>query len=318
MLSNVSIVGSLAGQCAAEQGRFWDMHDWLFENVSTWRNGDAAANVKAAARTLQLDGDAFDACYDSRAPMVLIREDFEEGRSFGARGTPTFFLNSRLVGGLLPTDQFLQLVDALVAQAETGSLPANVATVAPSPTPDTNFSPETVSVLGSPDAPVTMIEFSDYQCPFCLRHFQQTMPQIKAQYIDTGKVRYIFKDFPIASIHPQAPKAAEAAECAGEQGMYWPMHDRLFQGQQAEWNQNPDAVNIFKGYATELGLDREAFDACLDGGKYEAEVAADLNEGIRAGVTGTPSFFINGRFISGAQPFQVFQQTIDSLLNGGS
>lgn len=290
------------------------MHDWLFTNVGQWRNGDAAANVKEGARSLGLDGEAFDLCFDEQAPLELIREDFNEGRVYGARGTPTFVLNGRVIGGLLPTEQFLTIVDALVAEAETGELPDTVATSAPSPTPDLDFESETTAMRGDPDAPITIYEFSDYQCPFCLRHFEQTMPKLIEQYIDTGKVRYIFKDFPITSIHPQAPKAAEAAECAGEQDRYWDMHDRLFQGQQGDWNQNPDAVNIFKSYAQELGLDTQAFDSCLDSNKYAAEVASDLGEGVGAGVTGTPAFFINGQLVSGAQPFEVFQQIIDTLL----
>jgi protein-disulfide isomerase len=184
----------------------------------------------------------------------------------------------------------------------------------PEPTPDLDFEEESHAVMGDPDAPIVMVEFSDYQCPFCLRYFNETLEQIKQKYVDTGKVFYVFKDFPITQIHPQAPKAAEAAECAGDQDQYWAMHDRIFQGQQAEWNNNPEAVAIFKGYAEELGLDMDAFNACLDSGKYADEVAADLDEGIRAGVTGTPTFFINGEKVSGAQPFQVFEQLLDALL----
>ncbi len=290
------------------------MHDWLFNNVSQWRSGDALTNVKAGARDLGLDGDAFDACFDGQAPLDIVREDYNEGRTFGAESTPTFILNGHIVGGLLPTEQFMAMVDALIVESETGELPDSVVTTVPSPTPDTDFDPETTAMRGDADAPITIYEFSDYQCPFCLRHFEQAMPKIIEQYVDTGNVRYIFKDFPITGIHPQAPKASEAAECAGEQERYWEMHDRLFQGQQADWNQNPDAVNIFKSYAEELGLDTAPFDECLDSGRYTEEVSSDLNEGVQAGVTGTPAFFINGQFVSGAQPYEVFQQLIEALL----
>ena len=314
VLGEASVMASFAGQCAAEQDAFWDMHDWLFTNAAQIKGGDGLTLIKQAARDQGLEGETFDACMDQQSPLDRIQEDFEEGRRWGARGTPTFFINGRVIGGLLPTEQFLQIVDALLAEAETGQLPEGVSAPTPEPTPDTDFEPETTAISGDEDAPVTIIEFSDYQCPFCLRHFEQTMPQIVENYIDTGKVRYIFKDFPITSIHPQAPKAAETAECAGDQGQYWAMHDRLFQGQQADWNQNPDAVTIFKSYAAELKLDTETFDACLDSDKYAAEVASDLDEGVRAGVTGTPAFFINGQFISGAQPFEVFQQILDAQL----
>jgi len=310
VLGQKSVMASFAAQCAADQGKFWEMHDWLFQNKSRI----SPDGLKQAARELGLDGAAFDACFDDQTPRPRIQEDFDEGRRWGARGTPTFFINGRIIGGLLPKEQFLQIVDAVLAEATSGDLPDNVLLPTPTPTPDLDFEEETHAVMGNPDAPVTMIEFSDYQCPFCLRYFNDTLEKVKANYVETGKVFYVFKDFPITQIHPQAPKAAEAAECAGEQGQYWAMHDRLFQGQQAEWNQNPDAVNIFKGYAEELGLDMDAFNDCFDSGKYADEVAADLDEGLRAGVTGTPSFFINGQMVSGAQPYEVFEQVLNAAL----
>lgn len=310
------MIASFAAQCAGEQDQFWDMHDWLFTNGTTLKSGNGVDVVKQAARDLGLEGAAFDACMDTQSPKDLISQDFEEGRKFGARGTPTFFINGRVIGGLLPTEQFIGIIDALLAEAESGELPQGVIEPTPTPTPDLDFEEETVTVMGDENAPVTIVEFSDYQCPFCLRYFQETMPLVKSAYVDTGKVRYVFKDFPITSIHPQAPKAAESAECAGEQDSYWEMHDRLFQGQQEDWNNNPDAVNVFKSYAKELGLDTEAFDACLDSGRYADNVAANLNEGGRAGVSGTPTFFINGEKLVGAQPFQAFQAIIDAQLEG--
>jgi protein-disulfide isomerase len=163
------------------------------------------------------------------------------------------------------------------------------------------------AVLGDDDAPVTIVEFSDYECPFCGRHFQQTYPQLKADYIDTGKVRLVFRDFPL-SFHPSAQKAAEAAECAGDQNKYWEMHDKLFQNQQAL------GVTNLKQYAADLGLNTGTFNSCLDSGKYAQEIQADMADGSAAGVSGTPSFFINGRLVVGAQPYQVFQQAIEAEL----
>jgi protein-disulfide isomerase len=167
--------------------------------------------------------------------------------------------------------------------------------------------------IGEPNAPVTIVEFTDYQCPFCSRHFLETYPQIKANYVDTGQVRYVFMDFPLSSIHPQAQLAAEAARCAGDKGFYMEMHDALF-GRQEEWGGRDDAAEVFLGYAQELGLDGTAFGECLNSRAHESAVLADLEEGVRVGVDGTPAFFINGNFVSGAQPFEVFQQLIDSLL----
>lgn len=173
---------------------------------------------------------------------------------------------------------------------------------------------------GSKDAKVTLIEFTDYQCPFCSRHTKATLPQLEKDFIKTGKIRYVLRDFPLAAIHPLAAKAHEAAHCAGEQGNYWEMHDQLFANQKAlQADKLPD-------YAKAAGVsDASAFQACLDGGKYEARTTASLKEGSEVGVRGTPSFLLghteaNGtvkavQLIRGAQPFPVFQQHINALLN---
>jgi protein-disulfide isomerase len=163
------------------------------------------------------------------------------------------------------------------------------------------------AVLGDPDAPVTIIEFSDYECPFCGRHFDQTYDQIKTEYVDTGKVKIVFKDFPL-SFHENAQKAAEAAECAGEQGKYYEMHDKLFE------NQNALDVASLKTYAKEIGLKTADFNTCLDSGAMADEVQKDFSDGQAAGVTGTPGFFINGVKLTGAQPYSAFKAAIDAEL----
>ena len=173
-------------------------------------------------------------------------------------------------------------------------------------------------MLGDKNAPLTLIEFSDYQCPYCSRFTKEIFPLIKEEYIKTGKVRYVFRDFPIQQIHPKAQKAAEAAHCAGEQDKYWEMHDLLFENQQAF------EINDLKGYAKEMDLDATDFDACLDSGKYAKEIMNDLRAGQRAGVRGTPSFVlgettkdgnIKGRFIRGAQPYLEFKKAFEAMLN---
>ena len=229
------------------------------------------------------------------------------------RGTPNFIVNGHLLQGLLPTQQLMDIIDALIIEAESGALPATVATVTPSPTPDTDFEPETSAPRGEADAPIVIVEFSDYQCPYCLSHYTENMPQLLEDYIDTGKVQYIFKDFPLSEIHPQAQLAAEAAECAGAQDSYWEMHDLLF-AEQAAWSGNADASDVFKEFAAQLDLDADAFAACLDSGEFTGEVQADLFEGLNGGVTGTPAFFINGQFLNGFRPYQDFQQVIEQML----
>jgi len=157
---------------------------------------------------------------------------------------------------------------------------------------------------GPKNAKVTIIEFSDYQCPYCGRA-EKTIKQIKEKY--AGKIRLVFRDFPL-SFHPNSQKAHEAAGCALEQGKFWPMHDKLFENQQAL------EVDKLYGYASELGLDAEKFKACLDSGSRSAEITGDQKAGAAAGVSGTPAFFINGRFVSGAQPFDTFAEIIDEEL----
>jgi protein-disulfide isomerase len=172
-------------------------------------------------------------------------------------------------------------------------------------------------VLGRPDAPVTLVEFSDYQCPFCQRFFVTTLPAIKKDYIDTGKVRYVFRDFPLDRIHPQARKAAEAAHCAGDQGKYWEMHDVLYRNQQAL------QVPELSEHARTLGLDAAKFDECLSSGRHAGQVEKGLTDGAAAGVNGTPGFVVaktkpgdtvEGTPVVGAQPIEVFRKIIDQLL----
>ena len=173
---------------------------------------------------------------------------------------------------------------------------------------------------GQPDAKLTLIEFSDYQCPFCARHSRDTLPQLEREYIASGKLKYVFRNFPIESIHPQAFKAHEAANCAGEQGKYWEMHDRLFA------NQNALGLKDLPNHAKALVPDMPKFQQCLDNGKHASKIRSDLADGQKAGVQGTPSFFLGltepndanikaARIIRGAQPYTAFKQAIDSLLS---
>ena len=160
------------------------------------------------------------------------------------------------------------------------------------------------AMKGNADAPVTIVEFSDFQCSFCARFYSQTLPEITEKYIDTGKVKLIYRDFPL-SFHPQAQSAAEAAECAGEQDKYWEMHDMLYE------NQESLSTDNYKKWAGEIGLDTEKFNNCLDSGKFTSEVENDFAAGSAAGVSGTPSFVIGpsdgkGELVVGALPFEDF------------
>ncbi len=162
--------------------------------------------------------------------------------------------------------------------------------------------------LGPANAPITIIEFSDYECPFCAKWQAEVLPRIQQAY--PTQVRLVYRDFPLTSIHSDALSAAEAANCAGDQGAYWKYHDKLFA---AENGLGKDAL---LKYASDLGLEMTAFESCLNSEKYKSEVEGDLNFAVDLGVRSTPTFFINGLAIVGAQPFEVFKGVIDKELAG--
>lgn len=161
---------------------------------------------------------------------------------------------------------------------------------------------------GDQDAPVVIVEFSDFECPFCAAFYKNTMWQIEKDYINTGKVKLVYRDYPLP-FHPKAQKSAEAAECAFEQNRFWEMHNMIFE------NQNAIDVSDLKQYAVQLGLDSASFNSCLDSGRYADEVQKDFQYGDSIGVTGTPTFFINGEKLVGAQPYSVFNALIDKKLS---
>lgn len=161
---------------------------------------------------------------------------------------------------------------------------------------------------GEEDAPVVLYEFSDFQCPFCARFYTDALPQIEENYIKTGKVKLVYKDFPLDSIHSEATPAALAARCAGDQGQFWEFHDKIFENQQLL------SSSSYTTWANELDLDTATFNECLTSQKHISAIRKDLLEGEKAGVRGTPAFILNGQVISGAQPYVVFQQAIEGAL----
>jgi protein-disulfide isomerase len=191
----------------------------------------------------------------------------------------------------------------------------------PLESPSVTFKLTDEPAKGDRDAKLVLIEFTDYQCPFCARHARETMRALDVEFIASGKLRYVVMDFPLESIHPAAPKAAEAGHCAGEQGKYWEMHDRLFENQR-----NLAHVDLVR-YAQELALDPVTFNECLDSGRYRARVRNSLAAGQQAGVTATPTFFLGiveadgstikaVQAIRGAQPIPAFRSAINKALSG--
>ncbi|MGQ7960131.1 thioredoxin domain-containing protein [Pseudomonas sp. SP16.1] len=185
--------------------------------------------------------------------------------------------------------------------------------------------PMAMNIAGSPylgreDAPVVLIEFTDYQCPFCRRHFEQTHPRLIKEFVDTGKLKIVLKEFPLQKLHPLAPRAAMAAQCAGDQQQYWPMHDLLFQ------NQTGVSMADLESYATSLKLDTPRFLNCMEQGRSAPQIRADFELGVSAGVRGTPFFYFGAldkttpdvvtveRYLYGAHPYETFQQVIEGFI----
>jgi protein-disulfide isomerase len=198
------------------------------------------------------------------------------------------------------TQQRMQEIREQYLETLRAKTPVHMMLEAPRQTIATANSPS----LGPANAPVEIVEFSDFQCPFCLRA-HPTVDQVLKTYGD--RVRFVYRHYPLPG-HPNARPAAEAAECAAEQGKFWPYHDKLFA------SQSRLSEADLKQDAAELGMDASKFNACVDSHKYAAKVEADLHAGQEAGVDGTPAFFVNGRLISGAQPFEAFKKMIDEEL----
>ena len=181
----------------------------------------------------------------------------------------------------------------------------------------------TVPHMGASDAQVAVVEFSDFECPYCGRHFESTLPRIADEYVKTGKVLYIVRDFPIAQLHPHALKAAEAGRCAADQGKFWPMHDMLFSNQE-----HLEAADLLS-YAPLVGLDKNIFEQCFSSGVHSRDVRQAVTYGVSLGVNATPTFFI-GRIdalrgtvhatteLAGAYPYSIFKQKLDETLNSSN
>jgi protein-disulfide isomerase len=313
-----------ASMAAHEQGKFWQYHDKLFANQKALDR----ASLERYAQELGLDMGKFKSALDQGRFRAKVEADMAAGSAVGATGTPTFFINGREFVGAQPFERFKAVIDEEIAKAdkliaagtkpealyakllEEGAKNVPAAPAAPGAPPEAavqNVEVGKAPVRGPKNAPITVIAFSDFECPFCGRVLP-TLKQIEDQY--AGKVRVAFKNQPL-SFHPNAKPAAMAALAAHEQGKFWEYHDKLFANQRAL-----DRASLER-YAQELGLDMGKFKAALDSNKYEAQVSADMSEASRLGVSGTPTFFINGRMIVGAQGFDAFKRIIDEELKKG-
>lgn len=313
-----------AARCAGEAGGpdgYWDMYHKLFENQGEWSGeAEAVPSFKTYASEIGVDQAAFDACLDEGQQSEAVMADYEEAIGLGIQATPSFTVQGSLIEGAVPIEQFREKLDIVVAGGQL-------------PTPTTQPTPEMVEVeaprveveigdapvKGSEDAPVTIIEFSDYQCPYCKMFVDETYPTLIAEYVETGRVRYAFRDLPLTSIHPAAEPAAQAAHCARDQGgdeAYFEMHDALFAEQEA-WGQAESPNVVFGEIATEIGLDGEALVACVEEGTHAETVRVSLDQAVNElGLGGTPTFVINGQVYPGVLTIELLSELVGKAERG--
>jgi protein-disulfide isomerase len=282
-----------AALAAAAQGKFWPMHDLLFANQDHLGKDD----LVRYATGLGLDVAAFSEALRSHAYRPIVERDLAEAAGFRVVATPTLYINGTRIVGARPYEELKRAVDVLLGNAVATDEPETAAGA-----PDVGTAP----TLGPADAPITIVEYSDFQCPFCARALP-VIHQLLQQH--NGLVRVAFKDFPL-SIHPDAPLAHSAAAAAAEQGKFWEMHDALFHDQ-ARLKRN-DLIAT----AQRLGLDVARFRRDLDDPTVNSRIAASKQEGARLGITGTPTFFVNGKRLVGALPVEDFNKVIDAELQG--
>jgi len=311
--------------CAAEeQGKFWEMHDKLFANQAALDR----PSLDKYAQEIGLDVGKFKAALDGGKYKDRVDAELAEAAKFGARGTPSFFINGKPFRGAQPYDNFEKVVKSEIdfanAKLQAGVAPSALyaeltkdgmdkvaeqpAAQKPGAEPSDNSIYKALlgdaPVKGPANAKVTIVMWSDFQCPFCSR-VEPTVSKILETY---GKdVRVAFKQYPLP-FHDKAHLAAEASLAAKEQGKFWEMHEKLFANQGAL-----DRDSLDK-YAQELGLNMKKWKDALDSGKYKEKVDQEMAEGSKVGVNGTPAFFVNGKSLSGAQPFEAFKAKIDESI----
>jgi len=305
---------AIASLAAHNQGKFWEYHDKLFANQRTLDD----ASLETFAKEVGLDVKRWKKDLEDPKLAAIVDRDEKLALSLGAGGTPGFFVNGRFFSGAQPIEVFRAVIDEELRKAQMmvneGMKPSEIyasvlshgvsAPPAPAEPPAQKVDVGTAPAKGSSDAPVTLVAFSDFECPFCSRA-ANTVKQLEEEY--KGKLRVAFKHQPLAR-HPNAKIAAVASMAAHEQGKFWEMHDKLFANQTAL-----DRPALEK-YAQELGLDMGKFKAALDSTKYDEYIAQDSEQGSQLGASGTPTFFINGRQIVGAKPPEVFRRMIDEEL----
>jgi len=307
-----------ASLCAGKQGAeaFWPMHELLFEKAEEWsEQEDLTELFKGYAAELGLDTDAFVACLESGETAAQVQAELERGEALGVGGVPAFFINDWFVSGAQPFEVFQETIEA----ALRGEHPPPTPT--PLPPGATLFDPNPEqpgytyggdAFCGSDEAEIGLIGFVDFQSAENHQYFLEDWPDLEKEYVESGKVRLIVKHFP-ALEHTQGFTAAEAAECAGQQGAFCSMYDLLFT-KQDEWSQLDDVTAVFKEYAAELDLDADIFATCLDEGQTVEKVMQDFTIGQENEFPPAPVFFIFKGEEGGYVPLDQLQEAIEQLL----
>ena len=304
-------LASEAALASGEQGMFWQMQEIIFENQKKLKED----NLLDYAKELGLDLEQFKADLADHRYKPQVDREAQQAVKIGATGTPAFFVNGRYLSGAKPLDSFVKVIDDELSGKEIPSkwgknVKEGKAQKKTQPAEDPNkiytIPVGDSPVKGTKDAPITIVMFQDFQCPFSKRS-QSTVKQVMDAYPD--QIELAFKNFPLG-FHKQAMIAAEAGMAADAQGKFWEMHDKIFT------NQKQIDIDILKGYAQELNLDMNKFNADLETNRYKKVIDSDMKLARGAGVRGTPTFFINGKKLVGAKPLPAFQEVIDGIKKG--
>ncbi len=293
----------MASACANEQGKFWEYYDGIFALPGAPQEAD----LQTIAQNVGLDTKRFQECLTSNKYQNLVQQEVAEGSQKGVQGTPTVFVNDQMVPGAYPYEHFSNLIEGILDPSKAVAAPPAPAPAAPpAPAQPVKFDDlEGRPSLGPKNAPVTVVEFSDFHCPFCKR-VTPTVEQLMNSY--EGKIRRVWRHYPL-SMHRGADRTHEASECAHEQGKFWQYHDKIF-----ETLGSARDDNALTQIAVETGLNKDKFEKCLTSGKYKELIQKEIAAGSQSGVQGTPAFFINGKPLSGAQPYENFDQLVKSEL----
>lgn len=314
-----SVLAAAASECAADQDAFWEYHDRLVERLAVEQKRDfTPETLNMFAEELNLDTETFRTCLEEGPYIDLVQQETRDIQSIGITGTPSFLINGRRLVGAQPLVAFEQAIQAARQGEPPAEEPAAEAESGTEGESDGEMSTEEAMAMlegqarhfkGDPDAPVTIIEFSDFLCPYCGKFAFEAGQQIDETYIQEGIVRlgYIH-----AAYHgEEAFLVAEASECAADQDAFWEYHDQVFQ-RLVRQNQHDFPPEVLSEIAADVQLDTDAFNTCLENGTHADLVRIQTEFSQKIGVTGTPTFVLNGMGIVGAQPFEVFQRAIES------